>query len=121
MFSIKTYSLVFQRKYTHRNVTRVMVLMYSFILLSLPLFFPHRPPYKLAGGGRSRPPSGSVSQRSTSGSHGKSSLSQLHSTVSPMVRGKLAERASRIRARRPSALETSDDSDDDTSSDSTDD
>ncbi|XP_076471404.1 centriolar satellite-associated tubulin polyglutamylase complex regulator 1-like isoform X2 [Babylonia areolata] len=78
------------------------------------------PSFKLPGGGRSRPPSGSVSQRSSSGGQGRSSLTTLQA-VSPMVRGKLSEKANRIRARRQCALETSDDTDDDTSSDSSDD
>ncbi|KAL8601950.1 hypothetical protein ACOMHN_008442 [Nucella lapillus] len=78
------------------------------------------PPFKISGSGRSRPPSGSVSQRSSSCGHGRSSLTQIQTSVSPMVRGKLAERANRISARRQAALETSDDTDD-TSSDSSDD
>ena len=111
---------IFQRNLTEAVDYYTLYNTFSFAL-TFCLYFSHRPPFKLVSGGRSRPHSGSQSQRSGSGNHVKSSLTHLPSTVSPMVRGKLSERASRIRARRPSALETSDDSDDDTSSDSSDD
>lgn len=72
------------------------------------------PTVRLTNGARIQPPSASLSQGGAAGV--KMSLQPV---VSSMVRGKLSERASHIRAQQQSALETSDS--DDTSTDSTDD